>query len=242
MFLWQREVRPGWVVAFTDSSAGSLSVTVPGNGAASAARRRLRQETGVREDFRFMHQVHGTEVIPAESIAPAAAPVPHADAMLSASLPLAVLVADCLPVVFLGESQSPEEPVIAAVAHAGRRGLAGGVLPATVDALRQRGAESIEAWIGPAICGSCYEVPAELREEVAAVLPGSRTQTSWGTPALDLPEAASQQLAGLGVPSHNLSVCTLEEPALFSHRRFQRERQGPRPAAEGRFAGVVYRR
>lgn len=245
MFIWQREVRPGWTVAFTDAEAGSLSMAVPGDGLASRARQRLRWETGVAQPFRFMQQMHGSGVAAPKPGVEGAEPL--ADALVSDRLPLAVLVADCVPVVFLGDRSGADfvSRPVGAVAHAGRRGLAEGVLPATVAALRQRGAEEIEAWIGPAICGSCYEVPPELREEVSAIVPETFADTSWGTPALDLPGGVSAQLNSLGVRSHDLRICTFEEPRLFSHRRTRREQAEQvggwaNHAAEGRFAGLIW--
>ena len=97
--------------------------------------------------------------------------------------------------------------------------------------MRASGATVIRAWLGPSVCGSCYEVPAELRDEVAAVLPATWSTTSWGTPALDLPAGAAGQLDALGVPIEYRGPCTLENESLFSYRRDSRS---------GRFAGLVW--
>jgi YfiH family protein len=155
-------------------------------------------------------------------------PAPEADAMVSRGVPLAVMVADCIPVLLAGES--PGGPVLAAV-HAGRPGLANGVIPAAVDSMNTLGATGIRAWLGPSICGSCYEVPAPLQAEVAAVVPASRSTTSWGTPGLDLPAGARSQLEQAGVGVEYSGPCTLETPSLFSYRRNKNT---------GRFAGVVW--
>lgn len=174
--------------------------------------------------LRFMNQVHGTAVAVMERDSPA----PEADAMVSRGLPLAVMVADCIPVLLVGESAGG--PVLAAV-HAGRPGLANGVIPAAVDSMEVLGATGIRAWLGPSICGDCYEVPAPLQSEVAARVPASRSTTSWGTPGLDLPAGARSQLEQAGVGVEYTGPCTLETPSLFSYRRNKNT---------GRFAGVVW--
>jgi purine-nucleoside/S-methyl-5'-thioadenosine phosphorylase / adenosine deaminase len=100
----------------------------------------------------------------------------EADAMFTdvAGLALAVLVADCAPVLLA-------DPVagLVGVAHAGRPGLAAGVVPALVTAMSKAGADPdrLVALIGPMICGNCYEVPAAMRDEVAALAPGSACVT-----------------------------------------------------------------
>jgi YfiH family protein len=174
-------------------------------------------------------QVHGTDVLvvdeglvadwqPGSELGTAGGGVPLqvADAMVTdqRDTALCIRVADCLPVLFA----DPRSGVIGA-GHAGRVGLADGVLPATVEAMRNLGAREITAWQGPHICGSCYEVPDQMRGEVAALLPGSYAETSWGTPALDLGEAAARQLIGLGCQVERYSPCTRTSPDLLSHRR-----------------------
>ncbi|WP_418605164.1 polyphenol oxidase family protein [Georgenia sp. SUBG003] len=83
------------------------------------------------------------------------------------------------PVLLADEAGS-----VVAAAHVGRQGLVRGVLPATVSAMADLGAApaNLRAAVGPSVCGRCYEVPRELQEEVAAVVPGTATTTSWGTP------------------------------------------------------------
>ena len=127
---------------------------------------------------------------------------------------LAVQTADCLPVVFSAASGQ----IVAAV-HAGRRGFLGGILARAVERIRSLADGPIDALIGPAICGSCYEVPAGMAEESEALMPGIRTLTSWGTSALDLPHAAASSLEALGVDVDIDARCTREDPSLFSYRR-----------------------
>lgn len=176
----------------------------------------------------FMNQVHGSHVVELES------PIGHAgdaDAMITnrSGVPLAVLVADCLPILLAAQ----DGPV--AVVHAGRRGLHGGIIERTVEKMRVYSAGKIQAAIGPAICGQCYEVPSSLQDEVSARLPATRSTTSTGTPALDLPAGASWILETLGVvissPQH---ICTMEDDRFFSYRRAKGQHTG-------RFAGVVMR-
>ena len=226
MFHWRADIMPGVSAAFTDVQAGNLALHVGDDPAAVLDRRaRLEQSIGVGpRSLRFMNQVHGNTV----AVMDAAAPAPEADAMVSRGLPLAVMVADCIPVLLAGESAAG--PVLAAV-HAGRPGIANGVLPAAVDSMLSLGASRIRAWLGPSICGSCYEVPAALRDEVAALVPATRSTTSWGTPALDLPAGARSQLEAAGVGVEYAGDCTLETEAIYSYRRDRNT---------GRFAGLVW--
>jgi len=226
LFHWRAEIRPGVSVAFTDAAAGNLALHV-GDDAAAVGRRRghLERSIGVApQSLRFMNQVHGTTVAVMDQESAA----PEADAMVSRGLPLAVMVADCIPVLLAGESA--EGPVLAAV-HAGRPGLAGGVIPAAVGSMESLGASGIRAWLGPSICGSCYEVPAGMQAEVAAEVPAARSTTSWGTPGLDLPAGARSQLERLGIGVEYSGPCTLETKSLFSYRRDKNT---------GRFAGLVW--
>ncbi len=171
-------------------------------------------------DVVWMNQVHGAEVAVVTE-RQSAGEAPTVDALVTdRPLALAVLTADCTPVLLA-------DPVagVAAAAHAGRPGLAAGVVPAAVRAMVARGAsvERIIAATGPAVCGRCYEVPAALRAEVAALVPTAYGETSWGTPALDIPAGVAAQLAAAGVTEVVRSpVCTLESADHYSYRREQR--------------------
>jgi polyphenol oxidase len=175
----------------------------------------------------WLDQVHGAVVHRAGAVGP---PTPTADATVTADAgrAVAVLTADCVPVLLA----DPVAGVVAA-AHAGRVGLAAGVLDGTVEAMVDAGADPARttAVIGPAVCGECYEVPAEMRDEVAARVPDVTSQTASGTPALDLPRGAHALLSAAGVATvRRLAVCTRTDPRLFSHRR---------DTVTGRFAAVV---
>ncbi len=121
---------------------------------------------------------------------------PEADGIVTGQrdLVLAVRAADCVPVLFA----DPDAGQIGA-AHCGRPGLAAGIIPRTVEVMRQQGADRITAWIGPHVCGGCYEVPAEMQDDVAAVVPEARATTTWGTPSLDLGAGVRAQLTAAGV-------------------------------------------
>lgn len=141
-------------------------------------------------------------------------------------LVLLVRVADCVPVLL-----ADADAGIVGVAHAGRRGLATGVVPRTVERMRDRGASAVTAWIGPHICGACYEVPESMREDVAAIEPAARGTTSWGMPALDIGAGVRAQLERDGVTVVDVSRCTRESEDLYSYRR-----DGDRA---GRLAGLI---
>lgn len=215
-------------VAFTDASLDlqGLHDGFPG------ALARVVEVAGV--PFARLHQVHGDavlEVVDADVPAPDEV-TPVADALVTTrrDVGLMIRVADCVPIVLA----DPAAGVIGAV-HAGRKGVALDIVGRTVERMRASGASDLRAWIGPHVCGRCYEVPEEMRAEIAAAVPATRAQTSWRTPSLDLGAGVAAQLAAAGVPAtHVTSVdrCTLEDEHLHSHRR-----DGEK---SGRLAGLVW--
>ncbi len=235
MFAFE-DTHGGIGVAFTDRHGGtsggpfaSLNLSDATGDDPSAVRDNLARVADALgpDDLVLMHQVHGADV---HVVAGPPDGVPVADALVTAvpSVALVVRVADCVPVLLADRSAG-----VVGAAHAGRPGLAAGVVPRAVDAMRALGAKEIEAWVGPHVCGSCYEVPDELRRQVGAMVPESVAETSWGTPALDLGAGVRAQLAAVGVGSvHEVPRCTLEDENLFSYRR-----QGRR---SGRLAGLVW--
>ncbi|MGW4537882.1 peptidoglycan editing factor PgeF [Streptomyces chartreusis] len=181
-------------------------------------------------DVVWMNQVHGSDVTVVDGPW-RDRPVPEVDAIVTArrGLALAVLTADCVPVLLA-------DPVagIAAAAHAGRPGMIAGVVPAALRAMTELGADParIVARTGPAVCGRCYEVPDAMRTEVAAEESTAYAETSWGTPAVDVAAGVHAQLARLGVHDRAQSpVCTLESGDHFSYRRDR---------TTGRLAGYVW--
>lgn len=177
----------------------------------------------------FLNQVHGVGVVEAEGPWQAD-DVPEADAVVTAAadLALAVLVADCVPVLLHDAAAG----LVAAV-HAGRRGLVAGIVPVVVERMRARGARTIEAIVGPSVCGRCYEVPVDLAAAAAEVAPGSLTKSWTGTPAIDISAGVIEQLQRAGIPALSVPGCTREDDDLYSHRR---------DGLTGRFAGVILRR
>src|SRR3954462_4433897 len=93
------------------------------------------------------------------------------------------------------------------------------------------GGTGLQAWIGPSICGRCYEVPAAMQAEACSRLPALAAETSWGTPALDLAAGAAAELGQLDVRVHRAPGCTREDAGLFSYRR---------DPGCGRFAGLIW--
>ncbi|MFE2158764.1 peptidoglycan editing factor PgeF [Streptomyces lydicus] len=166
----------------------------------------------------WMNQVHGRDVAVVEGPW-RDADVPCVDAVVTArrGLALAVLTADCTPVLLADPAAG-----VAGAAHAGRPGLVAGVVPAVVEAMVELGAEParILARTGPAICGRCYEVPEAMRSDVAAVVPEAHATTGWGTPAVDVTAGVRAQLAAAGVAVREDShICTRESADHFSYRR-----------------------
>ncbi|MFD8982974.1 peptidoglycan editing factor PgeF [Streptomyces sp. NPDC059564] len=200
--------------------------------AVRANRAAAAKELGIGPDLVvWMNQVHGRDVAVVDGPWPADAAVPAVDAVVTArrGLALAVLTADCTPVLLA-------DPVagIVGAAHAGRPGLVAGVVPAAVEAMTALGADPARmvARTGPAVCGHCYEVPAGMREAVAEVVPAAWAETSWGTPAVDVVAGVHAQLAEAGVVNaHRSPVCTLESRDHFSYRRDR---------VTGRLAGYVW--
>jgi YfiH family protein len=209
-------------VAFTDSS---LDLHGRRRGFAEAL---ARLEGLIGVPLARLSQVHGDEVVIVDAPMPLDQ-VPAGDALVTATpgLGLMVRVADCAPVVLA----APEDGVIGAV-HAGRSGMVLDIAARTVEVMRGLGAADITAWLGPRVCGGCYEVPATLRDEVTAVVPEAWAETSWGTPALDIGAGVRAQLVRVGVDVVDVEGCTLEEQSLHSYRR-----DG---ASAGRFAGLVW--
>ncbi|WP_408909713.1 peptidoglycan editing factor PgeF [Streptomyces luteolus] len=167
----------------------------------------------------WMNQVHGRDVAVVDGPWRDKSDIPCVDAVVTArrGIPLAVLTADCTPVLLA----DPVAGVVGA-AHAGRPGLVAGVVPAVVEAMTELGAESsrLIARTGPAVCGRCYEVPERMRADVAAIESAAYAETSWGTPAVDVTAGVHAQLERLGVVDRERSpVCTLESEDHFSYRR-----------------------
>ncbi len=174
----------------------------------------------------WLRQVHGTAVVRVDApvdvdvdVDVDATPA-DADAAVTATpgVVLAVLHADCLPVVLAARDGGE-----VAVAHAGWRGLAAGVLETTVAAMATPG-DALVAWLGPAAGPDRYEVGDEVRDAFTACDAGAVSAfiaTRPGHWRVDLYALARRRLAASGVESvHGGDLCTLADPRRFySHRR-----------------------
>lgn len=236
-FYWNAEVRPGLRVGFTSAAAGNLALHVGADpDRVRSNRLALESSMGVAAgSLRFMSQIHSDRVV---LVGEAGTQAPDADGMVSrdGTDALAVLVADCVPIVLADASAADGGTGATAVVHAGRAGVGNGIVSRAVQVLQEQGARELSAWIGPSVCGSCYEVPEHMMRALAAEYPEAASRTRTGTPALDLPAAVRRQLEESGVTVEQvrgtLTACTLENDRLYSHRR--------EPGA-GRIAGLVWR-
>lgn len=198
--------------------------------AVAANRSRLASATGLGADrLVWMNQVHGDHVVLVDG--PQQSALEATDALITTvpRLAMVVVTADCVPVLMADARAG----VVAAV-HAGRVGAQRGVVVRALEGMLAEGAQigDISVLLGPAVSGPHYEVPAAMADEVEAALPGSRTRTTAGTPALDLRAGIARQLTELGVESIDVEPrCTAADPKLFSHRRDGRT---------GRLASLVW--
>ncbi|HEY0178720.1 MAG TPA: peptidoglycan editing factor PgeF [Dokdonella sp.] len=178
---------------------------------------------------RWLRQVHGARVVDADGAAGGEAPQADAAVTHRAGAVLAILTADCLPVIFCSDDGGA-----VGAAHAGWRGVAAGVLEATVAALRVAPARLL-AWIGPGIGAASYEVGAEVRD--AFVGADARdadafVATRLGHWRCDLSALARRRLAAAGVERvHGGAFDTYRDERFYSYRR---ER------ATGRFATLIW--
>lgn len=197
---------------FTSRADGNLS---PVFGDATDARSALARRLGVGRVV-WAGQAHGPAVAFVDGRTDL---VPGVDALVTRTpgVGVAVLVADCLPILLSGDR------VVAAL-HAGRRGLVAGVV---ANAVAETGPD-VRAVIGPGIGPCCYEVGHDVYDEVVAVLPATATPDGR---ALDLPSGAVEALRAAGVTEiERAGLCTACDPAYFSHRR---------APGEGRQAGAI---
>jgi len=235
---------PAVVAGFTGRLAGVSGPPYNGNlathvgddaGRVDANRSALARALGARR-IAFMRQVHGSTVAvvgggpaPGDNPPEANSTEPEADALVTAEhgLALAVLVADCVPVLLA----DPVAGVVAAV-HAGRKGVALDVVARAVATMRSLGAEPgrLRAVLGPSICGGCYPLGEPARSQVLAVAPAAAATARTGEPSVDLRVGLLARLAALGVAAELAGPCTAESARHFSYRR---------DPVTGRTAGLV---
>jgi purine-nucleoside/S-methyl-5'-thioadenosine phosphorylase / adenosine deaminase len=224
---------PGGVRALSTWRSGGVSSGVyaslnlgsrVGDEAAAVAenRRRLALAAGLPAEPCWLPQVHGTEVADLDAPPAAAppAPQPGQDAAVTRQRGrvCAILSADCVPVLFAALDGG-----LIGAAHAGWRGLAAGVLAATVAALKGS-PERLMAWIGPCIGPDAYEVGSDVRDAVLAAMPGAAGAFRAGARSrfmADLPMISRLQLQALGLTRiYGGTECTYRDPIrYFSYRR-----------------------
>jgi len=197
----------------------------PGNVAANRALLR----TLLPAEPLWLNQVHGTAL--AEYRGQSIPPTADAAVARSADQVLAVMSADCLPVLLADKAGS-----VVAVAHAGWRGLAAGVIERAVEAMRVPPGDVL-AWLGPAIGPRAYEVGADVRRAFAgsddAQSAHAFAPKADGKYMADLYALARQRLTALGVGSvHGGDACTYSEPGRFYSYR--------RDGATGRMASLIW--
>ena len=221
-----------------DEGAGAAVGGAEGDDPAQVQRNRdqLQQLAGLPSAPHWLRQVHGTGVLrfqaPPQAQGIDAEPVADAAVTSVPGVVLAILTADCLPVVFTARAGGE-----VAAAHAGWRGLADGMLENTLAAMRTP-ASAVIAWLGPAAGPAHYEIGADVREAFlahSAAAEAAFTPTRPGHWRVDLYALARQRLQAAGMDPadiHGGDQCTIADPQRwFSHRRDRRS---------GRIATLVW--
>lgn len=195
----------------------------------AANRQALAQRLGLAR-IQWLDQVHGTHVVVAD---PDEHSAPRADACWTDAqgLAIAIMSADCVPVVLADAGGG-----FVGAAHCGWRGTVAGVIEALAAALPH--ARGLQAWIGPAICGRCYEVGADVTQALDSIraakcltrshVVDDRDEQRW---LLDLPLYVEMQLLEIGVQQVARSPLCTHHDGLYSYRR---------DGATGRFATLAW--
>lgn len=196
------------------------------------------------EQVQWLDQVHGSRCV--EANISTLHDVPKADAVWTScgDLALAVLTADCVPILV-----SDQAGGVIGAAHAGWRGLASEVINALITAMPVPAAQ-LSAWIGPCISPSRYQVGEDVwrhftQRYAETMKPSSNNGTNNGAKKLlQLANIAELQLreAGLAVVVHS-NVCSYQDPRLYSFRQWthQNQREKRNPVDTGRMASVIMR-
>ena len=195
-------------VVMSEAADGDLAVGGPEDLLTS------RRKAVVAGRWTWLHQVHGTTVVDVSE--PGGGSGSSADALVTATTiaPLAVQVADCVPVALISPTG------VVAIAHAGWRGLADGVLERTAEAVLTRGGRAAEAVVGPHIGACCYEFGQDdLQNLVDQLGPSIRSWTTDGQPAADLAAGVRTVLDGLSIPVAIADgTCTSCDDRYWSYR------------------------
>lgn len=245
---------PAGVRAIFTTRAGGVSLPpfdsfnlgghVRDDGAAVATNRERLHRMVLPSRPVFLQQVHGTAVVHLDAATPDGTEADGCVAQAGSGAVATIMVADCLPVLFALSSGRA-----VAAAHAGWRGLAGGVLEATVQALRDvagpgKEADGVMAWLGPCIGPAAFEVGSDVVDAFVPQDPGAAACFRYqdgGKFLADLPELARRRLRALGVASlhgndGSLGWCTVTQSSrFFSHRR-----DAARLGSTGRMAACVW--
>ena len=215
----------------SDSPFSSFNLSAhAGDDESAVGENRMRLQALVPAPPKWMRQAHTARVIRAEEVAADAA-VADASYTFAVGVVCAVTTADCLPVLFCTADGGG-----VAAAHAGWRGLAGGILENTAAALREENKNGkLLAWIGPAISAAHYEVGEEVRAALCKTKEDEDCFTSAGNKwRADLPKLAARRLRGLEVETTESGLCTYSDVRRF----FSARRDGNRC---GRMASLIWR-
>jgi YfiH family protein len=225
-------IKPDWpaprnVFAAATTRAGGVSIgpysslnlaSHVGDDARAVAenRKRVRDALNLSVEPTWLNQVHGTNVV--EAGASMQTPTADASVAFGPGRVCVVLTADCLPVIFCDDAGTR-----VAAAHAGWRGLAGGILAETIRSLRTK-PDRLIAWLGPAIEQAAFEVGDEVREQFLALdsaHEGAFVQNDRARWQADIYELARRELVRLGV--HHIFgggvACYVDQDRFFSYRR-----------------------
>ena len=216
---WVASGRPGGVSTSPYSSMNLADYVGDDEGSVRENRQRLAARVDLTlADVAIMGAVHGSEV----AIVTQGGFMPGVDALVTRSrgVGLLALAADCVPLVL-----ADVDAGVVAAAHCGWRGLASGVVAATVATMRSAGASRIQAVVGPSICARCYPVPAEraalIGEQVSDPVRLASCLVHDGITFVDVGAGVLAQLAELGAQATVIPGCTAESSELFSYRRDQ---------------------
>lgn len=191
---------------FTDRGHGDLCID------ADPGPLDRRRQAVVAAPWTWLHQAHGAEVIEVRSPGHLAGSVADAAVTDVAGAAVSVQVADCAPVLLVGDDA-------VGVVHAGWRGLVAGVVEAAAQAMTALGSPPVAAVLGPCIRPRCYEFGRRELDQVAQAYGDVvRAETAWGTPALDLPAGVAAACSGLGLALADAGTCTACSARHHSHR------------------------
>ncbi len=200
--------------------------------AVTANRALLARDLALPAEPLWLHQVHGTRVSSVEEWQ-AGAQGRAADAIVvRAGAVVAIQVADCLPVLL-----ASKDGAVYGAAHAGWRGLAGGILEQTLAAMRVAPAE-LTAWLGPCIRSGAFEVGEDVRAAFGPSCAWAFAPNSRGRWQCDLAGIAAARLRAAGVTAvSDCGMCTCaDSQRFFSHRR-----DAARLGSSGRMAALLWR-